>query len=197
MSHPTNPGILVTFLTIPDCWADDGFGELTSFPSDTNSHSLSQGWCCCALICSMWHFLPLNSLCCCILPGYLGGCPTTLLLHQQSCSRKIPGCFELCANTFVVLIDLLSRSVMATQTSAHVPVGFHWPPLAQVRPSFFPVFVSHLQTNYLSPQGNLLPAHDTGSEPTVWLCFPLPMISNLHSAERQGKISRGGKNLWN
>lgn len=106
---------------------------------DTNSHSLSQGWSCCALICSTWHFLPLNSLCCCILLGYLGGCPTTLHLQQQRWSREIPGYCDLCANIFVVLINRLSRPVMTTQTPAHIPVGFIWPPLAQVRPSFFPL----------------------------------------------------------
>lgn len=114
VSHPTNSGILATFLTTPDCWAGEDFGELRSFPSrvcDTNSQSLSRGWCCCALICSTWHFLPLNSLCCCTLPGYLGGCPTPLLLQQQRCSREIPGYFELCARIFVVFIALLSRQV--------------------------------------------------------------------------------------
>lgn len=160
----------------------------------TGSHSLSQGWSCCAPICSAWHFLPVDSLCCCILLGYLGDSPTTLLQQQQSWSRATSGYSDSSANIFAVFIGLLSRLLMPTQTPAHVPVGFHWPPLAQVRPSFFlPGFVSHLQTNYLSPQGHLLLVHDTGSEPTVWLCFALPVISNLHSADRQGKISRERK----
>lgn len=96
-----------------------------------------------------------------------------------------------CVQTSLLsFIDLLSRPRRPQPTSLWASTGhlsLRW------GHPFFPVFVSHLQTNYLSPQGNLLLVHDTSSEPTVWICFPLPMISNLHSAERQGKISRGGK----
>lgn len=82
VSHPTNSGIHVAFLTIPACWADEGFGELR-FLWHKQPQPVS-GLGCLALICSTWNFLPLNSLCCCIWLSYLGVC----LSHNISSSSK-------------------------------------------------------------------------------------------------------------
>lgn len=171
--HLTTAVILVTFLTIPDCWADDVFEELPSWLWDHawaayvtyTATALMGGWCCCSLICSRLHFLPLNSPCHCILPSYLSSCSTIPFLQQQSWSKKICEYFALSANIFVVLIALFSRSLMnrlsCTGPSPR-PTGLHWQsPCSGETIHLFLSFVSHHKTNYPALQGNLLLANDT------------------------------------
>lgn len=187
VSHPTSSGIGVTVLTISDCWADEGFGKLRSL-----WHKQPQPVSELELLCSHLQYVAfLNSLCCCILLAYLGGCPTTLLLQQQSWSRETLGYFDLCANFFCVNWSPFQTGDAHTDPS---PCPF----CSGDTIHFFSCLCSP-SPNYLSPQDNLFLAHDSDSDSTVWLCFPVPVISNLHSADRRGKIIFWGVrgNLWN
>lgn len=155
----------------------------------TSSHSLSQGWSCCAPICSMWHFWIPSAAASCWLIW------VAVLQHFSSSSKAGLG-KHLDTLTCVQTFFCVNWSPFQTGDAHTDPSPC--PSCSGDTIHFFSCLCSP-SPNYLSPQDNLFLAHDSDSDSTVWLCFPVPVISNLHSADRRGKIIFWGVrgNLWN